>query len=74
MKEKGENLTSEKLARLSVEDMVRAVLQKSGIVSFSRVMRIIRDALIVQGNPYLLEKEVILNYLVQNSRIVVGED
>ena len=59
MKEKGENLTSEKLSRLSLEDMVKAILAKSGVVSFSRVVRIIKDALIVQGNPSLLDKQAI---------------
>ena len=41
MKEKGENLTSERLARLKIEDMVKAVLKKSGVVSFARALRII---------------------------------
>ena len=41
MKEKGENLTSERLARLNVEDMVKTVLKKSGVVSFARALRII---------------------------------
>ena len=49
LKEKGDNLTSEKLAKLSIEDMVKTILAKSGIVSFTRVLRIIKDALIVQG-------------------------
>jgi len=49
LKEKGDNLTSEKLAKLSIEDMVKTILAKSGIVSFARVLRIIKDALIVQG-------------------------
>lgn len=40
-------MTSEKLAKLSIEDMVKAILAKSGIVAFTRVSRIIRDALIV---------------------------
>ena len=73
MKEKGDNLTSEKLSRLSVEEMVKAILAKSGIVCFSRVLRIIKDALIVQGNPYALEKQVIFTYLSENSRIVIPE-
>ena len=41
MKEKGENLTSERLARLNIEDMVKTVLKKSGVVSFARAFRII---------------------------------
>ena len=71
MKEKGDNLTSEKLARLSIEDMVKAILAKSGVVSFSRTLRVIKDALIVQGNCHLLDKEEIFAYLCENSRMVL---
>ena len=67
MKEKGENLTSERLARLNIEDMVKTVLKKSGIVSFARALRIIQDALIVQGNQHLLSKETIFAHLKDNS-------
>ena len=47
VKEKGDNLTSQRLAKLSLEDMVKAILAKSGIVSYSRVLRIVKDALTV---------------------------
>ena len=47
LKEKGENLTSERLSKMSIEEMVKAILAKSGIVSFTRVMRIVRDALVM---------------------------
>lgn len=73
LKEKGENLTSEKLAKLSIEDMVKAILAKSGIVAFSRVARIIKDALIVQGNLNILSKDDILQYLFNNSAFVLAD-
>ena len=48
VKEKGENLTSERLAAMpSIEAMVKAILAKAGVVSYTRVVRIIQDALIV---------------------------
>ena len=73
MKEKGENLTSEKLSLLTIEEMVKVILAKSGVVSFSRVVRVVKDALIVQGNPHLLDKQAIFNYLSENSRIVLPD-
>eukprot|EP00353_Schmidingerella_taraikaensis_P014404 CAMPEP_0185592014 /NCGR_PEP_ID=MMETSP0434-20130131/66527_1 /TAXON_ID=626734 ORGANISM="Favella taraikaensis, Strain Fe Narragansett Bay" /NCGR_SAMPLE_ID=MMETSP0434 /ASSEMBLY_ACC=CAM_ASM_000379 /LENGTH=71 /DNA_ID=CAMNT_0028217481 /DNA_START=754 /DNA_END=969 /DNA_ORIENTATION=+ len=42
VKEKGENLTSERLAQMhSIEAMVKAILTKSGVVSYLRVLRVI---------------------------------
>ena len=51
--------------------MVKAILAKSGIVSFTRAIRIIKDALIVKGTPHELEKEAIMGELFENSRIVL---
>jgi hypothetical protein len=47
VKELGENLTSERLAQMSIEKMIDAILVKSGIVSYSRALRIIKEALVV---------------------------
>lgn len=49
LKENGDNLTSERLSKLSVEDMVKTVLAKAGVVGFSRVVRIVKDALTLAG-------------------------
>ena len=64
-------MTSERLAQMStIEAMVKAILAKSGVVSYLRVLRIIQDALIVQGNPQALIKEDILSHLVLNSALI----
>lgn len=74
LKENGDNLTSEKLAKLSVEDMVKTVLAKAGVVSFSRVVRIVKDALtLAGGESNLLDKGTILDCLLANSVTVLAE-
>ena len=73
LKEKGDNLTSEKLAKLSIEDMVKTILAKSGIVSFTRVLRIIKDALIVQGQLTMLNKDYIIEHLFDNSAFIIPD-
>ena len=73
VKEKGENLTSDRLSKLSIEQMVKTVLAKSGLVSFTRVLRILSDALVLQGNHHLLQKDVILNHLLGNSTTVLQD-
>ena len=66
-------MTSEKLSKLSIEEMVKAILAKSGIVSFTRVIRIIRDALIMSGKLYLLQKEAVLGHLMESSASVLAD-
>jgi len=72
VKELGENLTSERLARKSTEGMVKAILAKAGIVAFSRVVRVIKEALIVQGSAATLNKDDILEYLAAHSALVLS--
>lgn len=73
VKELGNNLTSERLAQMSIEGMIDAILAKSGIVSYSRALRIIKDALTVRGNSQSLVKEEILTYLfAQSAHFLTG--
>ncbi len=48
---------------MPIEKMIDAILAKSGIVSYARALRIIKEALVVQGNPHALIKEDILAHL-----------
>ena len=66
-------MTSEKLAQLSVEEMTKKILAKSGVVSFARVVRIVRDALNLAGSPHLLDKQAILGHLMANSVTVMAD-
>lgn len=73
MKELGNNLTSERLSQMSIEGMIDAILAKSGLVSYSRALRIIKDALTVRGNSQSLVKEEILTYLfAQSAHFLTG--
>lgn len=74
LKEKGDNLTSERLSKLSLEEMVNTLLAKAGVVSFTRVMRVMQDALIVQGSsPADLQKEEVLTHLFDGKVLVLPQ-
>ena len=57
----------------SLEEMVKAILIKSGVISYTRVLRIIQDALIVQGNPQAIDNEMVLTHLNDYSAIILAE-
>ena len=44
MKNEGSNLTAEKLAELTVPNMIDRILQKTGLIGIERLMRILTDA------------------------------
>ena len=73
MKEKGDNLTSERLSKLSVPAMITAILNKSGVVSLPRAIRIVQDALVVKCEPTDLDAEHIYTLLAERSCWVIPE-
>jgi hypothetical protein len=44
MKNKGPNITLEKLAVLSVEEMVQEIIRKAGIIDYERLVRLLHSA------------------------------
>ena len=74
MKEKGDNLTSDRLAQLTVGQMIAVIIAKAGVVSFTRVMRVVQDALVVQGSSPNIEKETILGYMFDNTALVLLDE
>ena len=51
MRDKGESLTTEKLAKLDPDQIVQEILTKAGVVSFTRVQRILKDVCQVKKVP-----------------------
>ena len=52
--------------------MVKAILAKAGIVAFSRVCRVVQDALVVKGSQAAPNKELLIQHLLENSVVVVA--
>ena len=48
MRDKGDSLTTEKLARLDLDQIVEEIVVKAGVVNFSRVYRIVCDVSVVK--------------------------
>ena len=58
---------------MDIEEMVMAILAKSGLICFSRAVRIIKDALVLSGNSHLLDKNVILSHMLKHSAVQIAE-
>lgn len=54
--------------------MIKAILAKAGVVSFTRVLRVVKDALVVRSTPRLFDKEAILGHLMKNAAIVLPDE
>jgi hypothetical protein len=59
MKNKGSNLTMEFLASLSVDQMVREILKKAGIIDYERLVRLLKGACDLAKKPLPKDSDLI---------------
>ena len=69
---KDENLMGEKLARLDPEQMVKQILAKAGVISFSRMSRILKDTFVI-AKQESFEDEALLKVMLNHSSLAVPD-
>lgn len=70
MRDKGNNLTTEKLLKLQPEQIVEQVLAKAGVINFSRVIGMVQDICSLKKIPHPDESQV-LKMLLSKSYVAV---
>jgi hypothetical protein len=72
MRDKGNNLTTEKLLKLQPEQIVEQVLAKAGVINFARVIGMVQDICSLKKIPHPDESQV-LKMLLSKSYIAVDK-
>lgn len=66
LRDKGDNLTTERLMRLQPEQVVDQILAKAGVLSFGKIMEMLADILMLKKLPQPDEKDL-LNQILKKS-------
>lgn len=70
MRDKGDSLTTEKLAKLDPDQIVEEILTKAGVVHFTRVYRIVLDVCTVKKVSMPSYQELLLMLLLKSYVLV----